>query len=559
MKAGTNPVNAKSPAGSKLPAKALLSPGRRQETFDRIASLRMPGSRKYFNSAFCKCFPGNLVPLAHSVPKLFLGLLLGAAWLVAARLPAMEEKPPNIVFILADDLGWKDLGCMGSPLHRTPNIDALRESGMLFTRAYSASPLCSPTRASILTGQYPARYGFTSPVGHTNPASLRPSLSQKSPPWMPATEVLSANRLDTAFVTCAERLKEAGYATGHFGKWHLGSDPYDAMHQGFDVDIPHTPAPGPVSGYLAPWSAWPGAGRPGEHLEERMAWEASEFIRKHRTEPFLLNYWAFSVHAPYQARPEVIEKFRGKIPENSPQKSPTMAAMVKHLDDAVGTLVATLKEAGLLDRTVIVFTSDNGGNMYDEVDGTTPTNNAPLRNGKGSIYEGGVRVPLIISWPGKVAPDSLSEALVSSVDFFPTLLQMAGLKPDPQIPCDGTSLVPLLLKTPGSSVRNEVFCHFPHNVTATKNYSAASLLRGKMKLIRFFARGPGGEDKLELYDLEKDPGETTDLSMEQPDLTKEWNAILSGYLEKTRAIIPPPNPAFNPTAEPFPGARKKSS
>lgn len=492
------------------------------------------------------------------VKRVAVALVFGAAWLAAERLSAAEERPPNIVFILADDLGWKDLACMGSPLYKTPNIDALRASGMLFTRAYSASPLCSPTRASILTGQYPARYGFTSPSGHENLASLKPVLSTRSAPWMPAIEVTSANRLDTAFVTYAERLKEAGYATGHFGKWHLGSEPYDPLHQGFDVDIPHTPAPGPVSGYLAPWSAWPGEGRPGEHLEERMAWEASEFIKKHRTEPFLLNYWAFSVHAPYKARPEIIEKYKGKIPENSPQKSPTMAAMVEHLDNAVGTLVATLKETDLLDHTIIIFTSDNGGNMYDTVDGTTPTNNAPLRNGKGNIYEGGVRVPLIISWPGKVVPDSRSDALVSSVDFFPTILQMAGLKPDPQTPCDGSSLLPVLEK-PDASVRDEIFCYFPHNVTATRNYSAASLLRGKTKVIRFFARHAGGTDKLELYDLEKDPGETTDLSAEQPELAKELNFILSGYLEKTRALIPPPNPAFDPGAEPFPKARKKSS
>jgi len=481
---------------------------------------------------------------------------LAATCLVVGPLLASDVEHPNIVFILADDLGWRDLGCMGSQSYRTPNIDALRKRGMLFTRAYSANPLCSPTRASILTGQYPARIGFTSASGHEPNATLKASIAKKSPPWMPASAIASANRLDTSYVTYAERLKQAGYATGHFGKWHVGAEPYDALHQGFDVDIPHTSAPSPgPDGYLAPWRVWPGHGQPGEHLEDRMAAEAAKFIGEHKSGPFLLNYWAFSVHAPFQAKPELIEKYRGKIPHDSPQQSPTMAAMVETLDDAVGTLVSTLEANGLLDHTVIIFTSDNGGNMYDRIDGTTPTNNAPLRGGKGTIFDGGVRVPLIVSWPGKVGPDSSSDSPVSSVDLYPTLLAIAGLTPAPEPPCDGTSIVPIL-EDPNRSVRDEIFCYFPHNVVATENYSAASLQKGHLKLIRFFSRGPSQSDKLELYDVGKDPGETNDLSASSPEKARELNAVLSGYLDRTEAIIPPPNPDFDPSAPPFPKAKK---
>jgi arylsulfatase A-like enzyme len=484
-----------------------------------------------------------------------LGALCGAA-------PAADPRP-NVIFILCDDLGWRDVGCFGSTYHQTPNIDRLASRGVRLTQAYAASPLCSPTRASILTGQHPARIGITSPACHMQAVQLEKKLS----PGTPKTRVLPANsltRLKTDHVTLAETLHEAGYATAHFGKWHLGhnlapGDRYEPKDQGFDVDFPHTPsAPGPGGGYLAPWKFIKDAaitGRPGEHIDDRMAAEAATFIRAHKDEPFYVNYWAYSVHGPWNARRDLIEQFKASADENSPQHNPLYAAMVKSLDDAVGRLLAAVDEAGIADRTIIVFFSDNGGWAFppkatdpEGFDTIPATSNLPLRSGKASIYEGGTREPCIVVWPQKVKPGTTNDGLLQSIDWYPTLLSMCGLTPPAGLQLDGRDQKPMLLGE--GPVRDRLFCHFPHGGPAQAAnipgfLPGTSVRRGDWKLIRFYADSDDGSDRFELYNLADDLGESRNLAAQRPELVAELNALIDGFLRDTEAVIPVLNPAYD--------------
>ncbi|MCH5376233.1 MAG: sulfatase, partial [Planctomycetes bacterium] len=364
--------------------------------------------------------------------------------LVVLLLPGVSnaQQKPNILFILADDLGWADTTLYGhTRFYRTPNIERLAKRGMTFSRAYSASPLCSPTRSAILTGLSPARTGITTPNCHMPQVVLEATPGKTAAPDKKAIPPNPPTRLKTEYVTLAEALKREGYATGHFGKWHLGSEPYSPLQQGFDVDVPHWPGPGPAGSYVAPWKFKDfdhDPDVPDQHIEDRMAQEAVAWMEQHRDQPFYLNYWMFSVHAPFDAKRALIEKYRTRVDPNDPQRSPTYAAMVESMDDAVGTLLDALDRLHLADRTLIVFTSDNGGNMYNEIDGTTPTSNAPLRGGKATMFEGGVRVPCIIAWPGVVQPGSRSDAIVQSEDYYPTLLDALGVEPQPGQRFDGT-------------------------------------------------------------------------------------------------------------------------
>lgn len=488
-----------------------------------------------------------------------------AGLLGPVRLCVASQKP-NILFILADDLGWRDTGCYGSALYETPHIDRLAARGLRLTRAYAASPLCSPTRASILTGQDPARIGITWPACHEAVAQLEKKLD----PGDPSIRVLNAqslNRLKPEYFTLAEALREAGYATAHFGKWHLGyNGPYEPKDQGFDLDFPHTPAaPGPAGGYLAPWKFIhdpPLTGEPGEHIEDRMSGEAAKYIQDHKDRPFYLNYWAYSVHAPFNARRDYVERFRRKADEKNPQHNPLYAAMVKSLDDAVGRLMRAVDDAGIADRTIIVFFSDNGGYVAapkttdpEGFEGAPVTSNAPLRGGKGSLYEGGTREPCVVIWPGKTEAGATSDALFHSTDFYPTLLGMCGLRPRAGLQIDGVDQSGMFLGQP--SPRDRVFCHCPHgNATWARGAARIGLQpgtyvrRGDWKLIRFFADNEDGSDCLELYNLKDDPGETDDLASARPELVRELNALISGFLADTDAVIPERNPNYKgPKAE----------
>lgn len=494
-----------------------------------------------------------------------IGTAIGVVilWHLTAGSPQVgaQEVPerPNVILILADDLGWRDLGCYGSPYHETPEIDRLASRGIRFTQAYSANPLCSPTRASILTGLYPARIGITAPACHQAIEVLEKGLEPPRP-GQRVRVARSLTRLKPEYVTLAEVLAEKGYITAHFGKWHLGhSGPYEPKDQGFAFDWPHTPAAaGPGGGYLAPWRFIRDStiqAQAGEHIEDRMSAEAARFIREHADRPFYVNYWCYSVHSPWSAKPDLVDYFARKVDETSPQRNPVYAAMVKSLDEAVGRIVRAVDEAGLSTRTIIVFFSDNGGFAYPPRSETSPpgyadvpaTSNAPLRSGKASIYEGGTRVPCIVVWPGKVHPGSVSHALVSSVDLFPTLLEMCGIEP-PNYPIDGISQVPALLGK--EEVRKEVFCHFPHgNVAQSPRIDglqpSAYLRQGDWKLIRFFADGPNGEDRFELYNLREDLGESHNLALQEPERVRQMAERLARYLQETEAVIP----VFNPEAK----------
>ena len=488
---------------------------------------------------------------------------------VPPGLHAAAASRPNVIFILADDLGWRDLGCFGSTFHETPNIDRLAARGIRFTQAYAANPLCSPTRSSILTGQYPARIGITAPVCHEATVRLDKRLAAGKQAAVKVLNADSLTRLKPDYFTLAEALKEAGYATAHFGKWHLGhnlpknpDDHFEPKDQGFDLDFPHTPnAAGPGGGYLAPWKFIKDpaiTGKAGEHIEDRLSVEAAKFIQAHKDQPFFVNYWAYSVHSPWNARRDYLAHFQPKADGKNPQHNPLYAAMVKSLDDGVGRLLAAVDEAGIADRTIIIFFSDNGGWAYppkttdpEGFEAIPATSNLPLRSGKASIYEGGTREPGIVVWPGHTKAGASTDALFSSVDWYPTILAMCGLKPRPGLKLDGLDQTPAILGQ--GAPRDRVFVHFPHGSAKQAEdipgfLPSTFVRRGDWKLIRFFADNDDGSDRFELYNLKTDLGETTNLAAAKPELVKDLNGLITEFLADTEAVVPKRNPNYKPGA-----------
>ena len=480
--------------------------------------------------------------------KHFLALCAVALATAASTASAAAPVTPNVIFILADDLGWADTTLYGhTKFHQTPHLDRLAQRGMTFSRAYSASPLCSPTRSAILTGLSPARTGITTPNGHSPKVVLKSTPGTKAPATSPSLMPETVTRLATTYHTLPKSLKSAGYATAHFGKWHLGTPPYSPLQHGFDVDLPHWPGPGPAGSFVAPWKfkdfdADPG--QPNQHIEDRMAREASAFIEKNQAGPFFVNYWMFSVHAPFDAKKALIEKHRARVNPADPQRSPTYAAMIESMDDAVGTLLDTLDRLHLAEKTIIIFASDNGGNMYNEVNGTTPTSNAPLRGGKATVFEGGVRTPLVIVWPGLTKPGTRSDALVQSEDYYPTLLAGLGLPIAPGQKFDGTSILPALKGQP--LTREAVFTYFPH-APGVPDWlpPAVAVHQGDWKLIRLFFAGENGSHRWQLYNLRTDLGEKNDLVAKDPTRVKAMDALIAKFLADTQAVTPVRNPAFN--------------
>ncbi len=462
---------------------------------------------------------------------------------------AVAQNKPNVVFILADDLGWSDTTLFGTTkLYETPNIQRLANRGMTFTQAYSDSPLCSPTRASILTGLSPARHGITVPNCHLPKVNLAASTSKSANANQKATMPKPVTRLKTDYYTLAEMFKDNGYATGHFGKWHLGSEPFSPLEHGFDVDLPHHHGPGPAGSYVAPWKFKDfdhDPDVPDQHIEDRMAEEAVAFLKQHRDEPFFLNYWMFSVHAPFDAKRQLIEKYRKKIDQNDHQSSPTYAAMIESMDDAIGTLLDTLDSLGIADNTIIVFASDNGGNMYNEVDGVSATSNAPLRGGKATMYEGGIRGPAIVAYPDQIEAGSRSAEVIQSSDFYPTLLELLNIEAQPQQTFDGISLVPALK---GKSLkRDAIFTYFPHSPRIPDWLPpSVSVRAGDWKLIRIFFGGDEGKHDYQLFNLKDDIGEKNNLADDNPDRVHELDRLIERFLANTKAVLPLPNPVFDP-------------
>ena len=489
----------------------------------------------------------------------FIGLMRFLAVFLFALCPALFAAQPNVIVILADDLGWSDTTLYGNTTYyQTPNVERLAKRGMTFTRAYSASPLCSPTRSALLTGQSPARTGITVPNCHEPRVVLQATTGKKAPPDQKAIQPEPVTRLKTEYRTLAETLKDAGYATAHFGKWHLGPEPYSPLQQGFDVDLPHHPGPGPAGSFVAPWKfANFKEKSPGEHIEDRMAAEAVAWMEQTNDKPFYMNYWMFSVHAPFDAKKANIETHRGRVDPKDAQRSPTYAAMIQSMDDAIGTLLDGLDRLKLADNTIIIFTADNGGNMYNEVDGTTPTSNRPLRGGKATMFEGGTRVPCVVVWPGIAAPGSRSDALVQSEDFYPTLMAGFGVQPlgdsersakasTPTLRFDGSSILPALKGDPLSG--KAVFQYFPHNPGVPDWLPpSVSVHRDDWKLIRVFHGGEKGAHRHLLFNLREDLGEKHNLAAAKPELVAELDALIEKFLADTKAVVPVPNPAFDPS------------
>jgi arylsulfatase A len=456
-------------------------------------------------------------------------ILATAMWAAAAFGPlnSISAAParPNVVLILADDYGWKDCSTYGSELYETPNIDRLAREGMKFTQAYSACTVCSPTRAAILTGKYPARLHITDWIPGLppdNPKLLVPDWTK----YLPLEEK-----------TLAEVFKAAGYATASIGKWHLGGQDYYPEKQGFDVNIAGTHAPA-VSTYFSPYNiATLTNGADGEYVTDRLADEAVKWIEAQQHKPFFLYLPHFAVHTPVQGKKSIAKKYRDKLKPGVTQTNAMYAAMVESLDDAVGRVRASLDQLNLSSRTIIVFTSDNGGRV-------PTTSNLPLRVGKGSCYEGGTRIPLIIYWPGMGAGGT-NDTPVISMDLFPTLLEAAKVKESSS--GDGVSLIPILRGT-GQLERDELFWHYPHyqhyQLGGTTPYGA--IRKGDFKLIEFF-----DDLRVELYDLSKDPGEQRNLAKDMPAKVDELRKRLHAWRKEVGAQMPTPNPKYDPAKPEF--------
>ncbi len=468
--------------------------------------------------------------------------LAGPGVFSACSLFQKKEKL-NFILINIDDLGWRDLACYGSRYYETPNIDRLAAQGMRFTDAYASCAVCSPTRASIMTGRYPARIGVTDWIHHLdkrgeeayregkNPTAYvggqrRRLLCPPNPYWMELDEV-----------TIAEVLKTAGYTACHIGKWHLGYEPWFPDKQGFDINIGGGEIGQPPT-YFDPYylneqrPSIPALSprRQGEYLTDRESDETVRFLNEHRDKPFFLHMCHYAVHTPLQAREELVAKYESKGKTN--QTNAIYAAMIESVDRAVGRMLSTLDELGLAGRTVVIFTSDNGG-LQDYA-----TDNAPLRAGKGYPYEGGIRVPLIVRWPGVVESGRVCDVPVTSVDHFPTLAELAGARLVSKRVIDGESLVPVLKET-GSLGREAIFWHFPHYRGEVVPYSI--IRKGDWKLIKRY------EGRIfELFNLKEDLSEKNDLSEKRPDKVKELDTELSAWLTDTQAKLPQENPDYEP-------------
>ena len=466
-----------------------------------------------------------------------------------------NDKPKNIVLILADDLGWADTTLYGkTSLYETPNIQRLASQGMTFSNAY-ASPICSPTRASILTGQNPARLGLTTPSAHLKEERLEAVSSPRALPHQKSTNVQSTTRIDLSLPTLGLLLKQAGYSTAHFGKWHLGREGHTPLERGFDVDLPHWYGPGPKTSYLAPWGyANFKEGEPGEHIEDRMAMEAVKWLKKRDpSKPFFMNYWQFSVHAPFGAKPELITRYQNKINPDSAQRSPTYAAMVHSLDDAVGTLLDTLEDEGIADDTIVIFYSDNGGNVHsglEETDSkgnkyiTAITSNQPLKGGKGGIHEGGIRVPAVVVWPGITAPGSRNKTRIQSLDLYPTILKMLGIVPPEEHIMDGLDFTKALRGI--EYERDPMFTYVPsHGNTPHWLPPSMSVHYKQWKLIRTFHYGENGDHQYRLYDLQKDIGENNNLASSHHNVVQELDSLIDQYIQDAKVILPLANPNFD--------------
>ena len=436
-------------------------------------------------------------------------------------LSAETSRLPNIVLILADDLGWKDLGCYGSEVFDTPNLNRMAERGMRFTSAYAASCVCSPTRASIMTGKYPARLDLTIWLGGRGGA--------------PAVNHLSLDE-----TTIAESLRNSGYVTAMVGKWHLGDRAYWPKQQGFDIAVGEPHSGSPAGGYYLPNRiSLPGAEK-GDYLTDRLTDEAVKIIDDNHDRPFFLYQAYHSVHTPIQGRPDLVEKHQVRSQRDDKLFNAQYAAMIESLDAGVGRIMDTLRKHELLERTIVFFTSDNGGYAFTRGKKNNITDNTPLRYGKGYCYEGGHRVPWIVHYPPMVRGGTVSEEPVVTTDLYPTILRLAGINSLPRQHRDGVDLSPLLIDAGAKVARDAIYWHYPHNSPQGGTPSGAIRTRD-WKLIEFF-----GDGRRELYNLDVDIGERKNLARQMPDKAKELQDRLVAWRKEVEAKLPSDATKFQP-------------
>ena len=444
---------------------------------------------------------------------------------------AGAETRPNIVMVMVDDLGLYDIHCYGDEAVDTPNADKLAEEGMLFRKAYSGSTVCTPSRAAVISGQAPARLHLTNHISNQHFAPENPVL-------LNAPEVTA---LPPETVTFAEKLHEAGYACGFFGKWHLSRQKTDGSqrvvdertqpdHQGFDNNVGGNGNGGPTGGWFSPYkNPYLPDGPEGEYLPERLSREAVAYMEANKDRPFLICMWNYTVHSPLETTQELTEKYKARKKTRARVGNPVYAGMVEAVDGVLGRLLDKIDELGLRDNTLVIFTSDNGGFNYGVSD------NPPLRGTKSWLYEGGLRIPLIVRWPGKVRPGSVSDELVSHLDYFPTFLEVAGIPVDEELVLDGESMLPVLTGT-GGFKRDALYFHYPNYAWHAKNRLGGAIIQGDFKLLNWY-----DDDSVELYNLKNDPSETRDLAAQNPELAERLKKKFKKWLKDVDANMPIPN------------------
>ncbi len=464
----------------------------------------------------------------------FVSTLLAAGLVLATVTPGGTAERPNVVFLLADDLGWTGLSCFGSDFYETPNLDRLAASGLKLTDAYSGCTVCSPTRASIMTGMYPARLHLTDFIAGQN----RPWAKMRIPQW--------TKFLEHRYVTIAEALQSSGYNTATVGKWHLeprgrSDGNFGPTGHGFNHMFAKPPQ---AKGYYLPDSFNKQGESKSDYVTDYLTDQAVKFIDEaHDGDPFFLYFAYHTPHTPIQGRADLVEEFKQKVRGDAIHKNPVYAAMVKSLDQSVGRILERLQRHGIADNTVVIFTSDNGGltQRYGKHDGFTE--NIPLRRGKGSAYEGGVRVPTIIKWPNVTTPGTVCDEPVVTIDYYPTILEITGADGDSthNASIDGVSLVPILKDHNQSLGRDAVFWHYPHyHAGGDGPYSAVR--SGRWRLVEFH------EDKhVELYNLDDDLGEKNDLAEKLPVKANQLRQALHDWRKSIDAQMPTDNPDYDST------------
>lgn len=507
-----------------------------------------------------------------------------------------EKRPPNVIIFLIDDLGWTDLACYGSKFYETPNLDKLAKEGARFTNAYAACHVCSPSRAAILTGKYPARINLTDWLPGRN-----------NYPFQRLKNVEVTQVLPTNEVTIAKALKDKGYNTAIVGKWHLGEAPNDPTMYGFDTHIPKGWSKGWPLTYYAPFKLPDYDGKQGEYLTDKLTDDALQYIESSKDKPFFLYFAHFTVHDPIEGRADLVEKYKKKLASMPKAKGPRFvlegnpdrddltiaeretlmkdpaykaygqlprgtvkikqhqdnvqfASMVETMDESMGRVMNKLKELGISDNTIIVFASDNGGMSganygrpdkkidSTQLDKQYSTANLPLRGAKGWMYEGGVRIPLIVKWAGIKKPGSTVDMPVVHTDFYPSVLEMAGIPSMPQQHMDGRSFAPILKGE--KQTDKPIFWHFPHYSNHGMQSPGGGIRYKNYKLLEYYEN-----NTVQLYDLDKDIGELNDLSKKQPAKVKELRDMLHQWRKDVGAQMMPPNPDFKEGMEPWTGAK----